>query len=227
VTKLYYPAVLEQGEDGGFGVFFPDLDGCVSAGDTIDEAARNAEEVLALHLEGMAEEGEPIPLARSLGAIERDPEVNEVARLLVGAEEPKAGERVNVWLPKSLLAQLDAAAALAGRSRSAFLREAARMVLEPSDTSLQHDSDLTIAEKIELVVKKRPGLSKTEIARAVVGVPIQQRVNADVNRLVNQGRIVSDNGWPARFTTPGVSFNRATGRPINTKSGEPPVAKGF
>ncbi len=205
MAKVYYPAVIERGEDGGFGVFFPDLDGCVSAGNSQSEAVRMAEEALALHLEGMSEAGETIPDPSDLGDLVVDQEVVVAAVALVAAEEPKAGERVNVWLPKSLLAQLDAAAALAGKSRSGFLKVAARMAIEPSDTSLLDDPELTIAEKIEKVVRRRPGLSKVEIARAVVGVPVQQRVNADVNWLVREGRIQSDEGWPARFT-PGRSL---------------------
>ena len=58
----FYPALIERAADGGgFGVVFPDLPGCVSAGATVQEAAANAAEALALHIEGMAEDGDPIP----------------------------------------------------------------------------------------------------------------------------------------------------------------------
>ncbi|NEX93712.1 hypothetical protein G3573_13110 [Caulobacter sp. 17J65-9] len=132
MAKVRYPAIVERGEDGGYGVFFPDLDGCVTAGDSADEAAARAPEALALHLEGLAEVGEPIPGPSAIDAIERDPDINEVARLLVEAEEPKAGERVNVWLPKSLLSRIDryVEEVGAGGSRSAFLAQAARQVLD-------------------------------------------------------------------------------------------------
>jgi predicted RNase H-like HicB family nuclease len=58
----YFMAIIEAG-NAGYGVTFPDLPGCVSAGDTIEAAARNAEEALALHLRGMLEDGELIPPA--------------------------------------------------------------------------------------------------------------------------------------------------------------------
>ena len=57
MARMTYWAVLERGEDGGFGVFFPDLDGCITLGDTAAEAAENAREALSLHLEAMEDAG--------------------------------------------------------------------------------------------------------------------------------------------------------------------------
>lgn len=45
MAKLSYPAIIERGK-GGFGVWFPDLDGCTSAGDSIEHAIANANEAL-------------------------------------------------------------------------------------------------------------------------------------------------------------------------------------
>ncbi len=56
-----YPAILEGDPETGFGVNFPDLRGCVSAGDSANEAALNAQEALCLHLEGLIGEGLPRP----------------------------------------------------------------------------------------------------------------------------------------------------------------------
>lgn len=52
-----YVAIIRKAEDTCFGVEFPDLDGCISAGETLHEAVENASEALALHLEGLAEDG--------------------------------------------------------------------------------------------------------------------------------------------------------------------------
>jgi predicted RNase H-like HicB family nuclease len=52
MQQQYFTAIIEAGGNSGYGVYFPDLPGCVSAGDTIEEAARNAEEALSLHLRG-------------------------------------------------------------------------------------------------------------------------------------------------------------------------------
>ena len=130
MAKLYYPAILEAGESGGFGVFFPDLDGCVSSGETPQDAARMAEEALALHLEGMAETGEAIPSPSDILVKLVDADVSVAAVMLIGAEEPKSSERVNVWLPTLLLERVDRAASARGQNRSSFLAAAARLALD-------------------------------------------------------------------------------------------------
>ncbi len=57
----FYPALIVQDEgDGpqhGYGVVFPDLPGCTSSGDTVEQAYEHAFEALALHIEGMVEGG--------------------------------------------------------------------------------------------------------------------------------------------------------------------------
>ena len=122
----YYPAVVERGADGEFGVFFPDLPGLTSAGATIEEAARGAEEALAAHLELAAEHGEAVPEPTPLDALGRDPEVDEAARLLVRAEAPGRAVRVNLSLPEDLVAAIDRHAERGGHTRSGWLARAAR-----------------------------------------------------------------------------------------------------
>jgi predicted RNase H-like HicB family nuclease len=56
-----YPAILTQYKDNNIGITFPDLPGCVSDADTMEEAVKNAKEVLALHLFGMEEDNIEIP----------------------------------------------------------------------------------------------------------------------------------------------------------------------
>lgn len=55
-----YAAILEKSKEG-YGVYFPDLPGCTSGGDTIEEAMKDAKEALLLHLYGMEQDGESIP----------------------------------------------------------------------------------------------------------------------------------------------------------------------
>ena len=81
----HYPAVLER-VSGGFSVSFPDFSGCTSAGDTTGQAAAQAEAALALHLDAMLEDGDLIPAPTLLEAVERDPEIEEFARILVRAD---------------------------------------------------------------------------------------------------------------------------------------------
>jgi predicted RNase H-like HicB family nuclease len=68
----HYIAIIEDaGPDYAVGVWFPDLPGCTSAGDDLDEALRNAPEALTLYLEDLDE----LPRARSLTELKSDPEV--------------------------------------------------------------------------------------------------------------------------------------------------------
>ena len=55
-----YPAILQK-TNGHYGVYFPDLPGCIATGATIDEASAAAKEGLALHLWGIEQDSEPIP----------------------------------------------------------------------------------------------------------------------------------------------------------------------
>ena len=64
-----YPAYFRRVESGGYSVDFPDLPGCVSAGDTMEEALSMAREALSLHLYGMSEDGLPFPAATDPAAL--------------------------------------------------------------------------------------------------------------------------------------------------------------
>jgi len=72
----HYIAIIEDaGPEFAVGVWFPDLPGCTSAGDDIDEAMRNAPEALALYAESFEEDGKPMPRARTLTELKHDPAV--------------------------------------------------------------------------------------------------------------------------------------------------------
>ena len=62
MTSHYtYPAIFTAEADGGYSVRFPQLDGCFSQGDTMDEAIEMAADAMALHLFGLEEDRESIP----------------------------------------------------------------------------------------------------------------------------------------------------------------------
>lgn len=90
MAQIYFSAIVERGKRRGYSVFFPDLPGLASAGRTVQEAARNAEEGLRGHFEMMVEEGFDIPAPRELDAIDHDPEMTEAARILVRADIPSS-----------------------------------------------------------------------------------------------------------------------------------------
>ena len=69
---MKYPIAIEHGDDThAFGVVVPDLPGCFSAGDTLDEAFENAKEAIAGWIELEIKEGHPIPKASSLDEISK------------------------------------------------------------------------------------------------------------------------------------------------------------
>ncbi len=63
-----YTVILERGEDS-WGVHVPDLPGCVAAGATRGEALSLIREAILLHIEGLREQGQPVPAPRSEGGI--------------------------------------------------------------------------------------------------------------------------------------------------------------
>lgn len=63
MKKLIYPAVFHPEEVGGYSVDFPDLLGCVTEGDTLEEAIRMAEDALGIYLYSLKEDGEESPKA--------------------------------------------------------------------------------------------------------------------------------------------------------------------
>jgi len=128
VATASYIGVIERGEQG-FGVFFPDVPGCVSAGDTLLEAMENGEQALAAHIELLAEFGEDIPDASS--EVEIDEGI-EVASLFVAhIELPGKTVRLNITMDEGLVTRIDRIA----KNRSAFLAEAARERLRELSTS--------------------------------------------------------------------------------------------
>jgi predicted RNase H-like HicB family nuclease len=54
-------AIVIENAGSNFSAYVPDLPGCVATGDTIDEVQREIREAIELHLEGMREDGDPVP----------------------------------------------------------------------------------------------------------------------------------------------------------------------
>lgn len=103
MTNITYLAVLEPGENGSYSIFFPDLPGCFSYGDNLDEAQRMAAEAASLHVYGMEQDGETIP-APSRTLSKEDTEGNIVMPVTIHPDlfrMKKDNERVktNITLP--------------------------------------------------------------------------------------------------------------------------------
>jgi len=64
-----YTVVIEEADDGSFSVHVPDLPGCVSCGDTRDDALASIREAIQGHIATLREYGDPIPLPRSTAEV--------------------------------------------------------------------------------------------------------------------------------------------------------------
>jgi predicted RNase H-like HicB family nuclease len=72
---MKFNIAIEPGtENTAYGVVVPDLPGCFSAGDTLDEAMNNAREAIAFWCESVIEDGETIPVAKTLAEHQINPD---------------------------------------------------------------------------------------------------------------------------------------------------------
>jgi predicted RNase H-like HicB family nuclease len=126
-----YIGLIHKDADSDYGVSFPDFPGVVTAGKTLDDARTMAEEALAFHIEGLVADGEAIPEPSSLEEVMSARDNKDGVAILVAARtEFRKAVRVNVTLPEDVLAQIDRYAASHGYTRSGFIAQAAKKVME-------------------------------------------------------------------------------------------------
>jgi len=115
--------MIEAGDENtAWGVVVPDLPGCFSAGDTLDEAMVAVEEAAAAWIDAALDAGREIPRPSSVQAASADYAGWIVAFVNVDpALLDDAVERINITLPRRVLARLDAKARDAGESRSSYI----------------------------------------------------------------------------------------------------------
>jgi len=123
---MRYPIVIEPGDEAhAFGVVVPDLPGCFSAGDTLDEAVSNAEEAVIAWIDAMLDRDEAIPAPSPIDSLRMTyPEFAEWIWAVVSFDPARLDDkvaRVNVTLPRRVLARLDAEARAAGETRSGYI----------------------------------------------------------------------------------------------------------
>ncbi|MDR1276862.1 MAG: type II toxin-antitoxin system HicB family antitoxin [Candidatus Accumulibacter sp.] len=130
---MQFPVVLHTDDGVRYGVTVPDLPGCFSAGDTFEDAFASVKEAIELHLEGLVEEGEELPLPRRITEHRADPDFAEGVWALVDMDVSRfdgKSEKINITVPRRVLAKIDTYAKERGATRSGFLVEAARRVME-------------------------------------------------------------------------------------------------
>ncbi len=122
---MRYPVAIEAGSrHTTFGVVVPDLPGCFSAGDTIDEAMANVEDAIDLWIEAALDADRDIPAPSTLDVIQVRKAFAGWTFALVTIDPAALDdriERVNITLPRRVLYRLDQRARAAGGTRSGFI----------------------------------------------------------------------------------------------------------
>lgn len=128
------PAFIHKEEQSCFGVSFPDYPGCISAGDTYEEAYAQAVEALRMHVDIMRDDGDEVPRPTALEAVLSAPELADqregatIAMVPLFAASGRT-RRVSVSVDEAVLEAFDEAARSAGQTRSGLLTEAMRRAL--------------------------------------------------------------------------------------------------
>ena len=122
---MKFTIAIEAGTDKtAYGVAVPDLPGCFSAGDTVEEAFDNAREAIEAYCETLSEDDKPVPRARPLGEWQSDPEYAGWTWGIVEVPVEKffgPAEKINITVPARVLRRIDNYATKHGETRSGFL----------------------------------------------------------------------------------------------------------
>ena len=156
----HYPVVIHKDKKSAFGVTIPDLPGCFSAGATLDEALRNVQEAVEVHLRGEDIAPEPSVLDRW----KADPDYRDAYALALAPVDLSfmndATVRVNITARKSELAIVDRAAKRAHMDRSAYLVvsaiERAKAGVDNAGTTRTRDA-VSGAGRAKVVKRKAAG----------------------------------------------------------------------
>ena len=129
---MRYPVLIEAGDERtAWGVVVPDLPGCFSAADTLDDALSSAEEAALAWIDAALDAGRSIPTPsapQKLVAVAGTGTQWILAYINIDpALLDDTVERVNISLPRRILARLDAQAKAAGESRSSYIAHLAAL----------------------------------------------------------------------------------------------------
>lgn len=134
MSTLIFPIAIEPGDEAhAFGVVVPDLPGCFSAGDTLEEAYANAKEAIETHLAVLIDEGMAVPVQQALSGHRSHPDYADwLWGFVEVADIPamKKTVRLNISLSENLLREIDQHAKSMHLTRSGFLAQAALTAME-------------------------------------------------------------------------------------------------
>ncbi|MGA7277460.1 MAG: type II toxin-antitoxin system HicB family antitoxin [Desulfocapsaceae bacterium] len=126
---MRYPFAIHKDENSCYGVTVPDIPGCFSAGDTIDEAIANAHEAIIGHLEILAEQDVFAPNASDIEGLQGNPDYSGATWFIADIDVSsflKGTTKATVTLPKSVIRRIDELVKSGqAKSRSSFLANSA------------------------------------------------------------------------------------------------------
>jgi len=128
---MLYPIAIELGDkDHAYGVVVPDIPGCFSAGDSIEEAIFNVKEAIEFHISGMIEDKMSIPKPSLIEKHIKKDDYKGFVFFIVDVDLSHlmgGSEKINVTMPKRLLKEVDDFVAIHPKykSRSGFLAQIA------------------------------------------------------------------------------------------------------
>jgi predicted RNase H-like HicB family nuclease len=130
---MRYTVAIHKENSSCFGITVPDIEGCFSAGDTLDEALKNTKEAISGHLEVLADEGTLAPKASAIDDFIENPDYTGATWAYIDIDVSAflgKTEKATVTLPKLLMTKIDFAVSNGfAKSRSAFLAESAMKAL--------------------------------------------------------------------------------------------------
>ena len=130
---MLIPVAIHKDTDSLYGVTVPDIPGCFSAGETIEEALSNTREAIVFHLEGMLEDGEAVTVStRQIEELAQEADYAGATWALIDVDLQRLSlkqTRFNVSWPEYLLARIDAYAEAHHETRSGLLALAAERYL--------------------------------------------------------------------------------------------------
>ena len=125
-------AIEPGNQTTAFGVVVPDLPGCFSAGDTLEQAFDNAREAIEAHCELLAEDGDELPQPRPMVEHQADTDLAGWVWAMVDVPVERffgPAEKINITVPARVLARIDDYARRHNESRSGFLVRAAQAAM--------------------------------------------------------------------------------------------------
>lgn len=129
---MIYPLFIFKTEEGTFDGYFPDIEGCFFAGDTLESAVRNAEMAFGQHMDVLTEQGGHVPAPNDPAVYLGDLRLAQDGGFLAMVDiDPSKYEtkavKFNLTMPGNLITAMDRYIEQRGlKNRSAFLADLAR-----------------------------------------------------------------------------------------------------